>query len=261
MMAAREAGYTMEQYRNDPKIIADTFIRAVEKYQYDGITVDIDTVTLAGACGVPVDFPNDEPARSHEGLLDSLMDVEQLKPLRIQTYKYVDIWCEAVHLLKQHFQQEIFIRGNCDQAPFSLATMLRGTENLMLDLCLEPQERVFALLDYCLEATTQFVSLMKEAGADMISVGADVLELDYLTNTLVAENKMRDRVAFAGNIDPSGVLALGTPALVAEKTEELLRVFQDNPRFILNAGCAIPPTTPAENLETMIRFARDFTNV
>ena len=127
MMAAREAGYTMEQYRNDPKIIADTFIRAVEKYQYDGITVDIDTVTLAGACGVPVDFPNDEPARSHEGLLDSLMDVEQLKPLRIQTYKYVDIWCEAVHLLKQHFQQEIFIRGNCDQAPFSLATMLRGT--------------------------------------------------------------------------------------------------------------------------------------
>ena len=161
MMAAREAGYTMEQYRNDPKIIADTFIRAVEKYQYDGITVDIDTVTLAGACGVPVDFPNDEPARSHEGLLDSLMDVEQLKPLRIQTYKYVDIWCEAVHLLKQHFQQEIFIRGNCDQAPFSLATMLRGTENLMLDLCLEPQERVFALLDYCLEATTQFVSLMK----------------------------------------------------------------------------------------------------
>lgn len=186
----------------------------------------------------------------------------------------------------------------------------------MLDLCLEPQERVFALLDYCLEATTQFVSLMKEAGADMISngdspagpsmmspemyqtfalpyekkvcdwshqqglpyllhvcgntdiilddmisVGADVLELDYLTNTLVAENKMRDRVAFAGNIDPSGVLALGTPALVAEKTEELLRIFQDNPRFILNAGCAIPPTTPAENLETMIRVARDFTNV
>ena len=57
------------------------------------------------------------------------------------------------------------------------------------------------------------------------------------------------------------LLALGTSALVAEKTEELLRIFQDNPRFILNAGCAIPPTTPAENLETMIRVARDFTNV
>ena len=287
MMAAREAGYTMEQYRNDPKIIADTFIRAVEKYQYDGITVDIDTVTLAGACGVPVDFPNDEPARSHEGLLDSLMDVEQLKPLRIQTYKYVDIWCEAVHLLKQHFQQEIFIRGNCDQAPFSLATMLRGTENLMLDLCLEPQERVFALLDYCLEATTQFVSLMKEAGADMISngdspAGPSMMSPEmYQTFALPYEKKVCDwshqqglpyLLHICGNTDiilddmisvGADVLELDylTNTLVAEKTEELLRIFQDNPRFILNAGCAIPPTTPAENLETMIRVARDFTNV
>lgn len=51
MMAAKEAGYTMTQYRNDPKIIAECFIRAVEKYEYNGILVDVDTVTLAGACG------------------------------------------------------------------------------------------------------------------------------------------------------------------------------------------------------------------
>ena len=54
MMAAREAGVTMEQFRNDPAIIANAFIRSVEKYNYDGILVDIDTVTLAGAVGVPV---------------------------------------------------------------------------------------------------------------------------------------------------------------------------------------------------------------
>ena len=32
-------------------------ITAVEKYKYDGILVDIDTVTLAGAVAIPVDFP------------------------------------------------------------------------------------------------------------------------------------------------------------------------------------------------------------
>ena len=37
MMAAREYGVTMEQYRNSPKVIAETFIAAVDKYQYDGI--------------------------------------------------------------------------------------------------------------------------------------------------------------------------------------------------------------------------------
>ena len=47
MMAAHEAGYTMEEFRNDPRKIADSFIRAVEKYDYDGILVDIDLNELA----------------------------------------------------------------------------------------------------------------------------------------------------------------------------------------------------------------------
>ena len=64
MMAAHEAGYNMDQYRNDARKIADSFIRSVEKYKFDGILVDIDTVTLAGATGVRVDFPVNEAARS-----------------------------------------------------------------------------------------------------------------------------------------------------------------------------------------------------
>ena len=61
----------------------------------------------------------------------------------------------------------------------------------------------------------------------------------------------------SGNIDPNAVLALGTPQLVEEKTRELLGIFADTPRFILNAGCAIPATTPSENLKAMIRAARE----
>ena len=71
MMAARETGLTMAQYRENPKLIAKAFIKSIEKYQYDGILVDIDTVTLAGACGVTIDFPVAEPARSHGVFLNS----------------------------------------------------------------------------------------------------------------------------------------------------------------------------------------------
>ncbi|MCS2405311.1 hypothetical protein NXY31_11850 [Bacteroides salyersiae] len=42
---------------------------------------------------------------------------------------------------------------------------------MMMDLCLEDENLIFALLDYCSEATTQFIRLMKEAGADMVSNG------------------------------------------------------------------------------------------
>ena len=126
MMAARDHGITMEQYRNSPKLIAETFIASVEKYQFDGILVDIDTVTLAGAVGVPVDFPVDDPARTHVGNLKNLEDVVRMKPTRVEDYKYIQIWLEAVRILKEYYKDEIYIRGNCDQAPFSLASMMRG---------------------------------------------------------------------------------------------------------------------------------------
>lgn len=272
MMAAHEAGYNMEQYRNNPRIIAECFIRAIEKYRYDGILVDLDTVTLAGACGVKIDFPLNEPARSHNGILQSLQEVEKLPVTNVSQYRYAVIWCEAVRLVKEHFGNEIYVRGNCDQAPFSLATMLRGAENLMIDLCMEKEEFVFSLLDYCCNITCQFIKMMKEAGADMVSngdspagpsmlspdmyekfalpyekkiseyahslglphmlhicgntniileqmvtSGADSLEMDYKTDIHKAEELMKGRIVFSGNIDPSGVIALGTPRQVEKK--------------------------------------------
>jgi uroporphyrinogen-III decarboxylase len=93
--------------------------------------------------------------------------------------------------------------------------------------------------------------------SDILDTGADVLELDYKTDVRAACDACRGRAVFCGNLDPSGVLALGTPELVARKTRELLGVFAGNPRFILNSGCAIPPATPPENLRAMLRAARE----
>ena len=312
MMAAREAGLTQAQYRSDPANIARAFIEAVQRYEYDGVLVDIDTATLAGAVGVPIDYPDDEPARCLTGCLDDLSAVADLPAPTIARDEHVQIWLEAVRLLKQHFGDEICIRGNCDQAPFSLASMMRSPQNWMMDLLdADNQHHVVALLEYCTEATAQFIRLMAETGAhvlsngdspagpamispamyrqfalpyekkivaeshaaglayilhicgdttlildDVIDSGADAMELDYQTDVIGARDKMKDRMCFVGNIDPSGVLALGTVDDVERQTARLLNIFAQNPRFILNAGCAIPPDTPSENIKAMIRIAR-----
>jgi uroporphyrinogen decarboxylase len=314
MMAARESGITMHQFRSDPEALAKSFVSAVERYGYDGIMVDVDTVTLACAVGVPVDFPENEPARVRGGLLTAPEQVSDLPPVDVLDSPGVQVWLEGVRLLKRHFGDEVFIRGNCDQCPFTLASLIRGMDAWMMDL-LDPEkeEYVFALLEYCTSVTVQFIRHMGATGADMtsngdsvagpdlvspsifrryalpydrrvaeashalglpyilhicgntsailddmIATGADGLELDYKTDPRRAHDKTKDRTVFVGNIDPSGVLALGTPRLVEEKTLELLRIFADTPRFILNAGCAIPPTTPPANLRAMIRTARGF---
>jgi uroporphyrinogen decarboxylase len=312
MMAAREAGHTMKRYREDPAAIAGSFVRAVETYGYDGILVDVDTATLAGALGVPVERPEDEPALVRGARLASLADVDGLEPPDVARDPRVQVWLEAVRLLVRHLGREVHVRGNCDQAPFSLASMMRGAADWMMDLMDEDnRERAERLLDHCAAAALQFVRLMASTGAhmvssgdspagpdlvspriyrtfalpwekrladeahrlglpyalhvcgktdrildDMVATGADALELDYKTDATLARDRLKGRATFIGNLDPSGVLALGSPALVEEKTRELVAVFADSPRFVLNAGCAIPPTTPAANLHAMIRAAR-----
>jgi uroporphyrinogen decarboxylase len=313
MMAAREHGVTMEQYRNSPKVICETFIAAIEKYKYDGILIDIDTVTLAGAVGVQVDFPANDPARPLSGNIEVLEDIIHLKSPRVEDYRYIQVWLEAVYLLKDYFKNELYIRGNCDQAPFSLACMMRGTQNWMLDLIMDSDIQINLLLEYCYEASSQFIKLMAQTGCDMVSNGdslagpemisaemylkyampfekkivkiahneglkyalhicgdtdailkhmllteADAFELDYKTDIDKIYNTFHNRATFIGNIDPSSVLALGTSDDVQKKTIELLSLYKDSNRFILNAGCAIPPHTPSENLKIMIDTARNF---
>jgi uroporphyrinogen decarboxylase len=314
MHAAREAGVTMAEFRSDPRALARSFIQSIEKYSLDGVMVDVDTATLAGALGVPVEFPADEPAVARGARLASLADLDSLPPPDISGYPGVQVWMEAVRLLCVHFGDEVFIRGNCDQCPFALATLLRGMEGWLTDI-MDPELEPLAhrLLDYCAKATSQFLRLMSATGAHMLSNGdsaagpsvvspriyrrfalpyeqriaalshslgfpyalhvcgntkailadlvttsADALELDYKTDVRLAHDCMKDSTVFIGNLDPSSVVALGTPALVKAKSRELIALFGDTGRFILNAGCAIPATAPEANIRAMVHAARSW---
>jgi uroporphyrinogen-III decarboxylase len=83
-------------------------------------------------------------------------------------------------------------------------------------------------------------------------------ELDYKTDAVKAKQTAGKNHVLFGNIDPSGVLAQGTVEQVREATRELISAWKPRGRFILNAGCAIPPTTPPENLHALVDAAREF---
>ncbi len=91
--------------------------------------------------------------------------------------------------------------------------------------------------------------------SDLAATGADAIELDFKTDSQCVREALRDRATLIGNIDPTGVMACGTPELVESKCRELMQVFAGTTRLILNAGCALPSTTPPENLKAMIRSA------
>lgn len=302
----------MKEYYSNPENAARAHIRAVEKYGLDGILWDIDTAVLASAVGVPVDYPENEPARVHEPAISSLEDIESLELPDISKNERIQVAVEGFKILKSYFGDEIHLRGNADQAPFSLASMMRSMAEWMMDLILHP-EACHKLLVYCTAATKQFIQLLAGAGAHMISngdspagpdmispelyvefalpyekeivdythslnlpymlhicgdtglildempkTGLDAVELDYKTDVHQIFEKYHDRITFSGNIDPSGVIANGSKKLVEQKTTELLNTYKSSPRFIMNAGCAIPPNAPEVNIRAIIDTTRDF---
>jgi uroporphyrinogen decarboxylase len=307
MPAIREAGYSMKEYRNSPEIAAECHIRYAEKYGLDGALFDVDTAIEASAIGMTVDYPDDEPARTHEIFLESLDDVDKLADVDIAKHPRIQHSLEAVRLLKKHFGNELFIRGNCDQAPFSLACSMRGPENFMMDLFMD-EEKVMRLLKYTTGICRRFIRLMSETGADMLSngdspagpsmispemyekfampfekelvdeahscglpyllhicgdtrlilsrmskLGLDAVELDYKTPIENIYDVFGNTATLFGTIDPSAVIALGTPEAVRRESLVILDAYRNSPRLVLGAGCAIPPMAPEENIREIIK--------
>ncbi|MDR1675181.1 MAG: uroporphyrinogen decarboxylase family protein [Tannerella sp.] len=314
MPAVREAGYTMKAYRTSPEIAAECHIRYAEKYGLDGVLFDVDTAIEASAIGVPVDYPDNEPARTHEIFLPSLDEVDRLADVDISRHPRIQHSLEAVRLLKKHFGNELFVRGNCDQAPFSLACSMRGPENFMMDLFMN-EERVIRLLKYTTGICRQFIRLMSATGADMLSngdspagpsmispemyekfampgekelvdeahrcglpyllhicgdtrlilpqmnrLGLDAVELDYKTPIENIYEVFGHTTTLFGTIDPSGVFALGTPAMVREESIKILDIYRDSPRLVIGAGCAVPPMAPEENIREIVKSVELYAN-
>ena len=61
-----------------------------------------------------------------------------------------------------------------------------------------------------------------------------------------------------GNIDPAGVLRLGTPETVREATLSLLDRCAKYPNFLLSSGCDIPPMTPWENIDAFFKAVEEY---
>lgn len=61
-----------------------------------------------------------------------------------------------------------------------------------------------------------------------------------------------------GNIDPAGVLRMGTPDSVRTAVLDLLGRCSVYPNFVLSSGCDIPPLTPWENIHAFFEASNEF---
>jgi MtaA/CmuA family methyltransferase len=92
----------------------------------------------------------------------------------------------------------------------------------------------------------------------MAATGAAILELDYKADLTKIKAATRGKTCIHGPIDPSQVLAHGTPALVKDKCQEAIEILAPQGGFILAPGCALAADTPDENIDALIEAAQEY---
>lgn len=173
MLAVETAGMKIGEVNRCGRKMAEAHVISQEKYGYDGCVIDFDDATIAEAVGAKVIFRDDEPATvdETEPVLKDLRDVYDMPLPDPLSSGRLNVWLEATRRLKEAIGDHVFIMGRADQGPFSIACLLRGTTQFMMDLMTEDEALIGDVLDYCRRISAIFAKAQKDAGAHATSIG------------------------------------------------------------------------------------------
>ena len=80
--------------------------------------------------------------------------------------------------------------------------------------------------------------------------GCDAIGLDWTTDIGQAQDRIGDRVALQGNLDPT--ILLSNPKLIQNAVRKILIAYGKDSGHVFNLGHGIDPKTPIENVSAMI---------
>ncbi|MDF1760935.1 MAG: uroporphyrinogen decarboxylase [Coxiellaceae bacterium] len=89
----------------------------------------------------------------------------------------------------------------------------------------------------------------------MADTGCDALGLDWTTDLSVARQRVGDKVALQGNLDPA--VLLSTPEAVTTETKKVLAAYGEGTGHVFNLGHGINKDTPIENVEAMFAVFKE----
>ena len=173
MLAVETAGMKISDVNKNGRKMAQAHIISQEKYGYDGCVIDFDDATIAEAVGAKVIFREDEPAivDEEQPVLKDLRDVYDMPiPDPLKSGRLCE-WLEATRTLTDAIGDRVFVMGRADQGPFSIACLLRGSTQFMMDLLTEDKQLINDVLDYCRKISAVFAKAQKDAGAHATSIG------------------------------------------------------------------------------------------
>ncbi len=93
---------------------------------------------------------------------------------------------------------------------------------------------------------------------DVADLGIGGISIDNVASLEDCKLAIGHRTKIMGNVDPSGIMYLGTPRDVRIKTLESILHGYDSPKgYVVMSGCSLPVETPFENIQMMMDTVRE----
>jgi uroporphyrinogen decarboxylase len=92
---------------------------------------------------------------------------------------------------------------------------------------------------------------------DLISIGANVLGIDWQTPITDAQKIIPAHIALQGNLSPT-LIADATPEVVARETKNILEAMRGRAGHIFNLGHGLTPGAKLENIAALVDTVKSF---
>lgn len=167
--ASNFAGYTMDTFCKDYKVLVDANIKAAREFEVDLVGVMSDPYCETADYGANIVFPFNKLPHCSEPFIKTYEDVKKLKPIipenSVRMYNRV----EAIKKYKEEVGDEFPILGWCEGMAAETSDLM-GLSNMIVALYDEP-EMMKEIMDICFESAINCIKAQVEAGADIIGIG------------------------------------------------------------------------------------------
>ena len=157
----------------EDRAMADAHLRALAEFRFDWVMVGMGLIggIIPEALGCRVNYPEDVFPVIEKTPVQSMHDVEHIAAADVHTNR-MRRFLEGVAILRKELKGEVPIA--CEYiSPFTIATRLRGTNEIMTDMYANPK-LVHALQDAVVALDIEIGRALIESGVDYIFYGADM---------------------------------------------------------------------------------------
>lgn len=166
-------GSTFRAALLEDQAMADAHLTALDEFKFDWVMVGMGLIggIIPEALDCKVSFPEDVFPVIEETTIKSVGDIDRIAKADVYT-KPMERFLKGISILKNELKGEVPIA--CEYiSPFTIATRLRGTNEIMADMYDNP-ELVRRLQDVLVPLDIEIGRILIEAGVEYIFYGADM---------------------------------------------------------------------------------------